>query len=70
MATINDLGVSICEMNREQCLSLVHAIRANRRRSKKKVKVKKVPTKAIDKLIAGLTPEQRKQLIGALGQND
>lgn len=66
MATIADLGISICEMNREQCLSLVHAIRANRRQPKKKIKAKKVPTKAIDKLIAGLSPEQRKQLIGAL----
>ena len=66
MTTIADLHTSIREMDREQCFSLVHAIRASRRQSKKKAKAKKAPAKAIDKLIAGLSPEQRKQLIDEL----
>ncbi|GAF96638.1 unnamed protein product [marine sediment metagenome] len=66
MATIDDLGVSILAMDREQCFSLIHAIRASRRHSKKKTKAKKIPAKAVDKLIAGLSPEQIKQLIGVL----
>ena len=69
---LDDLDISISEMNREDLFSLIRGLRESRRTPKKKKSAPKrrVQVSKLDKAIKGLTSEQRQSLIETLEKKD
>lgn len=67
---LEDLKKSIIKMPTEDLMSLILELRASRRSRKEKPAAKKAAAKteaSLDKMIAGLNPEQRAKLAALLG---